>query len=419
MAMTPTRNALKAPGASGPASGGIAGASLRVQKFGGSCLYSTEQYLHVASYLEKVCSEGARVVAVVSAMGKTTQALLDLAEKVSSRPSARELDLLLSTGEQQSIALLGIALKARGIPTRVAHVFELGIVTDQHYGNAEVLRVSADRLREWLADCPVVVVPGFVGVTEDGAITTLGREASDLTAVLLASALNVSRCELFKEVDGVYTADPGLVPGARRLARIAYADMLELARSGAKILHPSAVRLAEQRRILLELKTLHRPDISTTVDGQEEPAWAGASLALTLKTDCLLAGVPAERDLARFRDWLTESGFHRLLLAEPKTFDAARAARNPGMATWVLATDRRGFPLPDYAQAEEVAAVTLVGNIHDELIRCANEALASSGGSTRILGFVRTERAARWLVPPSDGATVCRTLHRQLVEQNA
>src|SRR3970040_285687 len=192
-------------------------ASLRVQKFGGSCLYSAEQYLHVATYLENVCAPGARVVAVVSAMGKTTQSLLDLAEKVSARPSPRELDLLLSTGEQQSIALLGIALKARGIPARGGHVFELGIVTDNRYGSAEVLRVSADRLRGWLEESPLVVVPGFVGVTEDGSVTTLGREASDLTAVLLASELNVPRCELFKEVDGVYTADPGLVPGAPRL----------------------------------------------------------------------------------------------------------------------------------------------------------------------------------------------------------
>ncbi len=392
--------------------------NLRVQKFGGSCLYSTEQYLHVASYLEKICSEGARVVAVVSAMGKTTQSLLDLAEKVSAKPSARELDLLLSTGEQQSIALLGIALEARRIPARVVHVFELGIVTDNRYGSAEVLRVPADRLRGWLEDSPVVVVPGFVGVTEDGSVTTLGREASDLTAVLLASELNVPRCELFKEVDGVYTADPGLVPGARRLSRLAYRDMLELARSGAKILHPSAVRVAQQRRILLELKTLHRPDVSTTVDGQEESPEA-APLALTLKQDCLLARVPAEQDHARFRDWLRESAADRLVLAEPGNFTATGSGHQAVRTAWVLATDRRGFPLPDYVQSEEVAVVTLVGKIHDELIRRGHDVLAAPGGTVHVVGFARSERAARWLVSPGDGAAACRALHRRLVEETA
>jgi len=389
-------------------------ASLRVQKFGGSCLYSAEQYLHVASYLENICSRGERVVAVVSAMGKTTQSLLDLAEKVSAKPSARELDLLLSTGEQQSIALLGMALEARGIPARVVHVFELGIVTDNHHGAAEVLRVSADRLRGWLEESPLVVVPGFVGVTEDGSVTTLGREASDLTAVLLASELNVPRCELFKEVDGVYTADPGLVPGARRLARLAYPDMLELARSGAKVLHPSAVRLAEQRHILLELKTLHRPDISTTVDGQEESPPA-IFLALTLKQDCLLARV-AQEHRARFSDWLRESAADRLVLAEPWSFAIAGSGRDPG---WLLATDRRGFPLPDYVQSEEVATVTLVGAIEDDLIRRGEEILAAPGGAVDIIGLARSERAARWLVSPGDGPAACRALHRRLVEQTA
>ncbi len=389
---------------------------LRVQKFGGSCLYSTEQYLHVASYLENICSRGERVVAVVSAMGKTTQSLLDLAEKVSAKPAPRELDLLLSTGEQQSIALLGIALKARGIPARVVHVFELGIVTDNHHGAAELIRVSADRLRGWLGDSPVVVVPGFVGVTEDGSVTTLGREASDLTAVLLASELNVPRCELFKEVDGVYTADPGLVPGARRLPRLAYADMLELARSGAKILHPSAVRLAEQRRILLELKTLHRPDVSTTVDGREESPPA-TSLALTLREDCLLARVPAERDHGRFRDWLRESAADRLVLAEPESCVDPISGRPPATAGWVLATDRRGFPLPDYVRSEEVAAVTLVGSVRDDLIQSGQEVLVGPGGAMRIIGFARSQRAARWLVSPGDGAAACRALHRRLLEQ--
>ncbi len=395
--------------------------NLRVQKFGGSCLYSAEQYLHVASYLENICAQGARVVAVVSAMGKTTQSLLDLAEKVSARPSPRELDLLLSTGEQQSIALLGMALEARGIPARVVHVFELGIVTDKRHGAAEVLRVSADRVRGWLEESPVVVVPGFVGVTEDGSVTTLGREASDLTAVLLASALNVPRCELFKEVDGVYTADPGLVPGARRLARLAYPDMLELARSGAKVLHPSAVRLAEQRRILLELKTLHRPDISTTVDGPrsnrggQEESPPAIFLALTLKQDCLLARV-AQEHRARFSDWLRESAADRLVLAEPRSFAIAGSGRDPG---WLLATDRRGFPLPDYVQSEEVATVTLVGAIEDDLIRRGEEILAAPGGTVGIIGLARSERAARWLVSPGDGPAACRALHRRLVEQTA
>jgi aspartokinase len=391
------------------------GPSVRVQKFGGSCLYSTEQYLHVASYLEKVCSEGARVVAVVSAMGKTTQSLIDLAERVSPNPSLRELDLLLSTGEQQSIALLGIALKARGILVRVVHVFELGITTDNRHGSAEVIRVTMDRLGRWLEEFSVVVVPGFVGATEDGAITTLGREASDLTAVLLASALGVPRCELFKEVDGVYTADPGLVPGAQRLAHLDYQDMLELARSGAKILHPSAVRLAQQHRILLELKTLHRPDTSTTVGAPEAPSGA-IPLALTLRQDCLIARVAKEHQ-SRFSGWLRESGAEQLVLAQPESFAPVGRPESPASASWLLATDRRGFPLPEYAQAEEAAAVTLVGPIADDVIQRGHEVLVSSGSTARILGFARSQRAARWVVSPADGAATCRVLHRRLFER--
>jgi hypothetical protein len=172
------------------------------------------------------------------------------------------------------------------------------------------------------------------------------------------------------------------------------------------------VRLAQQHRILLELKTLHRPDTSTTVGAPEAPSGA-IPLALTLRQNCLIARVAKEHQ-SRFSGWLRETGAEQLVLAQPESF--APVGR-PESASWLLATDRRGFPLPEYAQAEEAAAVTLVGPITDDVIQRGHEVLVGSGSTARILGFARSQRAARWVVSPADGAATCRVLHRRLFER--
>jgi len=216
---------------------------LVVQKYGGTSVASPERIRAVAQRIARTRQEGKQVVVVVSAMGDTTDRLIDLAHQVARHPDERELDLLLSTGEVVSCTLLAMALKDLGVPAISLTGGQAGIRTDRAYGRARITDVTPERIREALAEGKVVVVAGFQGVTEDEDITTLGRGGSDTTAVALAVALGAERCEIYTDVEGIYTADPRVVPNARKLAELDYEEMLELAVSGAKM-QPRSIELA-------------------------------------------------------------------------------------------------------------------------------------------------------------------------------
>ncbi|MDI6871285.1 MAG: aspartate kinase [Bacillota bacterium] len=226
-----------------------------VVKFGGSSVATPERIKRVAERIVRTKDEGVSVVAVVSAMGDTTDDLLALARQITDRPPTRELDMLLATGEQQSIALLAMAIQALGQPVISLTGAQGGITTDGVHTKAKIQAVNAERILGELAEGRIVIVAGFQGVTEDDEITTLGRGGSDTTAVALAAALQAERCEIFTDVDGVYTADPRLVPAARRLPAISYGEMLEMASSGAVVLQPRAVELAAQYGVVLEVRS--------------------------------------------------------------------------------------------------------------------------------------------------------------------
>ncbi|MCH7606416.1 MAG: aspartate kinase [Chloroflexi bacterium] len=216
--------------------------ALIVQKYGGSSVADAGKMLNVARRVANAKLSGVDIVAVVSAMGDTTDELIDLAHSVSTQPDPRELDLLLSTGELVACTLLTMALRTLGCQAISLSGFQAGIRTDTTYGRARIDRIETDRVRMELEKGQVIVVAGFQGVTDELDVTTLGRGGSDTTAVALAAALGAERCEIYTDVDGIYTADPRLVPTARKLKSIGYDEMLELANYGAKM-HPRSIEL--------------------------------------------------------------------------------------------------------------------------------------------------------------------------------
>ncbi len=217
--------------------------SLIVQKYGGTSVGDADRIKAVAARVGKRLEAGDKLVIVVSAMGDTTDELIALAEQITDEPEARELDLLLSTGEIVSSTLLAMALKHAGHPAIALSGAQAGIGTDQRYGRARILKVDPRRLLRELEAGNVVIVAGFQGITEEMDITTLGRGGSDTTAVALAAGLPAERCEIYTDVEGIYTADPRIVPDARKLDAVSYEEMLELASYGAKVMHPRAVEL--------------------------------------------------------------------------------------------------------------------------------------------------------------------------------
>ncbi|MCY7276305.1 MAG: aspartate kinase, partial [Phormidesmis sp. CAN_BIN44] len=241
--------------------------ALIVQKYGGTSVGSVDRIQAVAQRVVKTVNAGNSVVVVVSAMGKTTDGLVKLANEISSNPSRREMDMLLSTGEQVTIALLSMALQELGQPAVSLTGAQVGIVTEAHHTRARILNIATDRLERHLKKGEVIVVAGFQGVsrTEDLEITTLGRGGSDTSAVALAAALKADFCEIYTDVPGILTADPRLVEDAQLMTDITCDEMLELASLGAKVLHPRAVEIARNYGMPLVVRSSWTDDPGTWV----------------------------------------------------------------------------------------------------------------------------------------------------------
>ena len=242
--------------------------ALLVQKFGGSSVADAEKIMNVARRVA-ASAPGNQMVVVVSAMGKTTDGLLGLARQISSTPDLREMDMLLSTGEQVTIALLSMALQSLGLKAKSFTGPQIGMRTDHSHTQARITQIDADRVRRALDTGEIAVVAGFQGLSDEDEITTLGRGGSDLTAVALAAALKADVCEIYTDVDGVYTADPNIVPDARKLARVAYDEMLELASLGAKVLQTRSVEFAKKYGVTVHVRSTFRPDPGTLVTKEE------------------------------------------------------------------------------------------------------------------------------------------------------
>ena len=280
---------------------------LRVLKFGGTSVGDVEKIKNVSRRLMDAVNAGDEVVAVVSAMGKTTDELVGLSKGITANPSARELDMLLTTGEQVTTALLSMALNEEGYEAVSLTGWQAGIKTETLHGNARILDIDAKRMNQHLAEGKIVIVAGFQGLTDTSDIATLGRGGSDTTAVAIAAALKADRCEIYTDVDGVYTTDPRYVKAARKLSTISYDEMLELANLGAGVLHPRAVEFAKNYNILLEVRSSFTNEPGTLI---EEVA--------SMEQNLVVRGLAFESNVTK----ITISGLPNKLTTLPSLFSS-------------------------------------------------------------------------------------------------
>lgn len=242
--------------------------TLAVMKFGGSSVGDTERIKRVARRIVEAKEQGRKCVVVVSAMGDTTDDLIDLSKQLNESPPAREMDMLLTTGEQVSVALLSMAIHSLGQGAVSYTGWQAGMLTEAAHGRARITEINPERILRSLEQGNVVIVAGFQGMSAEGEITTLGRGGSDTTAVALAAAIHADYCEIYTDVDGIYSTDPRMVKVARKLSEISYDEMLELAHLGAAVLHPRAVEYAKQYEVPLVVRSSFNYNEGTFVKGE-------------------------------------------------------------------------------------------------------------------------------------------------------
>jgi len=260
---------------------------LVVKKFGGSSVADTERIFNVARRCIEDYNRGNDVVVVLSAMGKTTDGLIARAHEISDHPPKRELDMLLTTGEQVSVALMAMAIQSLGVPAVSLNAAQIRMKTTSAYGQAKLKRIDTERIKNELDARKIVVITGFQGINKFDDMTTLGRGGSDTTAVALAAVLHADTCEIFTDVDGVYTADPRIVPNARKLPEVSYDEMLEFASLGAKVLHNRSVEMAKRYNVqLVVLSSLVRTEGTVVKES-------------TKMEKMLVSGVAADKNTAR------------------------------------------------------------------------------------------------------------------------
>jgi aspartate kinase len=275
--------------------------ALIVQKYGGTSVGNSARIKNVATRVAKYRAGGDRVVVVVSAMSGVTDNLIKLAKEIMPLPNEREMDVLLATGEQTTIALTAIALHSLGVPAASLTGAQAGIVTDGVHTKAKIQNITPKKIHDLLNDGQVVIVAGFQGQTSDGQVTTLGRGGSDLTAIALAAALKADLCQIYTDVDGVYTADPRIVPAARKLGEISYDEMLELASLGAKVMQSRSVEFAKKFGVIFEVRSSLNENPGTIVKEEaknmEDIVVRGISLDKN-QAKVTLVGVPDKPGVA-------------------------------------------------------------------------------------------------------------------------
>ena len=372
-----------------------------VQKYGGSSVADVEKIQRVAARVAETRAQGKQVVVVVSAMGDTTDELLALAQKVSAgNPHRRELDMLLTAGERISMALLGLALHARGVEAVSFTGSQSGIITDGAHTNARILEVRPVRIFQELERGKVVIVAGYQGVSREKEITTLGRGGSDTTAVALAAALEAEVCEICSDVDGVYTADPRLVSSTRRLAELSHEEMQQLALAGAKVLNAQAVEFARDRGITLHARSTFAPGPGTLVK-------KAVSRELRISGIALDEVLLVQGNGQRLREALQAHS------AWPREMWEDRALVSTENVHGLVALRKE---LETFAAIEELAQVSVVGSGVGASREPLDRALRCAGGSSpRVL--VSPLRIAL-LVPRSEAKALVRALHAEFIEKS-
>ncbi len=345
---------------------------LLVQKYGGSSVATPDHLLRIAERIAECRKEHAHMVVAVSAMGKTTDQLIALASQVSKRPVGREMDQLLACGETIAVSLLGLALQDRGVPAISLTAAQCGIRTDGSFNRARIADVDTGRLIHELESGRVVIVAGFQGVTPEHEITTLGRGGGDITGAALAAALQAPVCEICTDVDGVYSADPNLVPGARLVREMSYEEAIELAASGAKVLHPRAAEICLQYDVPIHVRSSfhHRP--GTWIRGgrftMEQAAVVGITSDRKIAKVTLLdvhdqPGVAA----SIFRDLARDDVNVRLIIQAAATHDRNRItfvteADQVDLVRALESTWKRRGTVGDVLIDTQVAKIAIVGS---------------------------------------------------------
>ncbi|NLJ80430.1 MAG: aspartate kinase [Firmicutes bacterium] len=341
-----------------------------VQKYGGSSVADSEKIRTVARRIVRTVQEGQKVVAVVSAQGKTTDALIEQARTISKDPPKREMDMLLATGEQISISLLAMAIDALGYPVISLTGAQGGIVTDTQYTKARIRAVDSARIKKELDKGCIVIVAGFQGITSSNDITTLGRGGSDTTAVAVAAALGAEVCEIYTDVEGVYTANPRMVPTARKISQVDYCEMLELASLGAIILQPRAVEVAAAHGVPIHVRSSFSQETGTIIKEVKSVERVISVTGVASDDNCVkitLTDVPNDVNVLSYVfsalaeeainvDMIVQTGTAGRVTA--LTFTVAREDREAALRTVAkIKGDQQWQVLCD----EEVAKVSIVG----------------------------------------------------------
>jgi aspartate kinase len=394
-----------------------------VQKFGGTSVKSIARIKNAAGIIART-AQGDSVVAVVSAMGDTTDYLVKLAHQASDSPSRRELDALLATGEQISAALVAMSLNDLGVKALSLTGTQLGITTESIHTTARIVDINTDRVRRHLDEGFIVVAAGFQGTTPEGDTTTLGRGGSDTTAVALAAALRASACDIFTDVSGVYTADPNIVPTARLLKQVSYEEMLEMARVGAQVLHPRAVELARKHRIPVRVRNTFDPDHQGTIlKGADEMEIYRAVSGVTVDRDqarLAILKVPDRPGIAgeifgalaqrRVGVDMIIQAFHEGGLVNDITFTVKRSDLNTARAALEEAASRTGAEavLAD----EDVAKISIVGaGLMDQPDVAARMFSALGGAGINIKMISTSEIRISCAISDKDAERAVRIVH--------
>jgi aspartate kinase len=390
-----------------------------VQKYGGSSVADVARIEKVADRVAATRERGQDVVVVVSAMGDTTDELLALARRITDRPARRELDMLLSAGERISMALLGVALNARGVPAVSFTGSQSGIITNDAHTSARIVEVRPFRVQDELARGKVVIVAGYQGVSYKKEVTTLGRGGSDTTAVALAAALGAEACEIYSDVDGVYSADPRVVPGARRLSEISYEEMQEMAEAGAKVLNAQAVEFAKEAGIAIYARASSGSEAETIVR-RFPPRAPGRVAGIASETGLMLlqAGPLSRQALADALATLDERGIAGKQLQASPDRDGHRAAVVLSLENLHdLGAHRDALAAHGFSFMDGLGAVSAIGtgiNATFANVRRALDALDER--DIAVFGLATSSFRISVIVPEGAANDAVRTLHERLVE---
>ncbi|MDR3668518.1 MAG: aspartate kinase [Ignavibacteriaceae bacterium] len=339
-----------------------------VQKFGGSSVADIDKIKLIANKIAKTKEEGYNIAVVVSAIGKTTNQLIEMARQISSNPPKREIDMLLSTGERTTMALLCIALNELGIEAVSLTGSQAGIVTNDVHNDAKVIEVRPFRVQDEMERGKIVVVGGFQGVSYRRDITTLGRGGSDTTAVALAAALNAEKCEIYSDVPGVYSADPSIVAAAEHLPEISYQQMQEMSLAGAKVMNAVAIQFAKEANIAIYARSTFEPGKETIIRRMPSGATKGVKAVVSeLEIARIkLSGLAAED---KFKELLLHFKNNQISLKELNYFTDSENKTNisfiisySNIYGWEKIKEQLGLKYPEFIQIEEtLSAISLIG----------------------------------------------------------